>query len=73
MEYVLPRKLLDKVEAVSRNKAGLSVRGMLLMGFLSGALLAYASAFAYKASDGLPGGTAAGENREAGSGSGCRP
>jgi len=46
---------------------------MLLMGFLSGALLAYASAFAYKASDGLPGGTAAGENREAGSGSGCRP
>lgn len=59
MDYVLPRELLDKVEAASRKKAGLSVRGMLLMGFLSGALLAYASAFAYKASDGLPGGTAA--------------
>lgn len=50
---------MDKVEAASRKKAGLSVRGMLLMGFLSGALLAYASAFAFKASDGLPGGTAA--------------
>ena len=59
MDYVLPQELIDKVEAASRKKAGLSIRSMLLMGFLSGALLAYASAFAFKASDGLPGGVGA--------------
>lgn len=59
MDHVLPQELMERVEAASRKKAGLSVRSMLLMGFLSGALLAYATAFAFKASDGLPGGAAA--------------
>lgn len=56
MDYVPPLKLLEEVESASRKKAGLSVRSMLLTGFLSGALLAYATAFAFKVSDGLPGG-----------------
>ncbi len=59
MDHVLPPELMDRVEAAGRKKAGLGVRSLLLMGFLSGALLAYASAFAFKASDGLPGGAAA--------------
>ncbi len=56
MDYIPPIKLLDEVEAASMKKAALSVRGMLLTGFLSGALLAFATAFAFKVSDGLPGG-----------------
>ncbi|MBV6475235.1 MAG: putative formate transporter 1 [Rhodocyclaceae bacterium] len=58
MDYVMPQELMDRVEAAARIKAELSVRGMLLKGFLSGALLAYATAFAFKASEGLTGGLA---------------
>jgi len=58
MDYVQPQELIDIVEATGRKKAGLNVRRMLFMGFLSGALLAYATAFAFKASDGLPDGIA---------------
>ncbi len=59
MDHVAPARLMDEVEAAARKKAGLATRAMLLKGFLSGALLAYATAFAFKASDGLPGGAAA--------------
>ncbi len=59
MDHVVPQELMDKVEAAARKKAELSVRVMLLKGFLSGALLAYATAFAFRASEGLPGGPAA--------------
>ncbi|MCZ7565368.1 MAG: formate/nitrite transporter family protein [Burkholderiales bacterium] len=56
MDFLPPAKLLDEIETASKKKAGLPVRNMLLTGFLSGALLAYATAFAFKVSDGLPGG-----------------
>ncbi|HUX30256.1 MAG TPA: formate/nitrite transporter family protein [Thiobacillus sp.] len=59
MDYVPPQRLMEEIEAASDKKAGLSIQAMLLKGFLSGALLAYATAFAFKASDGLPDGTAA--------------
>jgi formate/nitrite transporter len=59
MDHIAPQKLMDEVEAASKKKAGLDVQAMLLKGLLSGALLAYATAFAFKASDGLPGGAAA--------------
>ncbi|OIR03125.1 putative formate transporter 1 [mine drainage metagenome] len=59
MDYVPPQILMEEIETASKKKAGLSVQAMLLKGFLSGALLAYATAFAFKASDGLPDGTAA--------------
>lgn len=59
MDYIPPLKVMEEVEAASRKKAGLSINSMLLKGFLSGALLAYATAFAFKASDGLQGGAAA--------------
>lgn len=59
MDHVAPQKLMEELEAAARKKAGLGTRTMLLKGFLSGALLAYATAFAFKASDGLPGGAAA--------------
>lgn len=59
MDHVAPLKLMEEVESAAKKKAGLSTQAMLLKGFLSGALLAYATAFAFKASDGLPGGAAA--------------
>jgi formate/nitrite transporter len=59
MDHVHPPKLMAEIEAASRKKAGLSVSGMLLKGFLSGALLAYATAFAFKAAAGLEPGLAA--------------
>lgn len=59
MDHLAPLELIEAIEAASKKKATLSVRRMLLLGFLSGALLAYATAFALKASDGLPGGSAA--------------
>jgi len=59
MDHVNTPKLMNEIEAVSIKKAGSSVRTMLLKGFLSGALLAYATAFAFKASAGLPAGPAA--------------
>jgi formate/nitrite transporter len=59
MEHIPSLKLMEEVEAASAKKAGLAVSSLLLKSFLSGALLAYATAFAFKASDGLPGGAAA--------------
>ncbi len=59
MDHIIPNKLMDEVEAASIKKAGLSTQVMLLKGFLSGALLAFATAFAFKASVGLPEGAAA--------------
>ena len=58
MDYIPPLKLMEEIEASSKKKANLSVCSMLLTGFLSGALLAYATAFAFKASNGLPESTA---------------
>lgn len=59
MDHVNPPKLMAEIETVSAKKAGLSVSSMLLKGFLSGALLAYATAFAFKAAAGLEPGLAA--------------
>lgn len=59
MDHVVPQKLMNEVEAAGKKKAGLGIRAMLLRGFLSGALLAYGSAFAFKASEDLSGGVAA--------------
>lgn len=59
MDHVTPPRLMTEIEAASRKKTGLSVSSMVLKGFLSGALLAYATAFAFKASDGLAPGLAA--------------
>lgn len=59
LDYIPPLKLMEEVEAASRKKAALSTRAMLLKGFLSGALLAYATALAFKVSGGLPEGLAA--------------
>ena len=59
MEVPIPLGLMDALQAASHKKAGLRVRSMLLRGFLSGALLAYATAFAFKASEGFKDGAAA--------------
>lgn len=59
MDNVAPKKLLDEVEYASIKKAGLGTRTMLLRGFLSGALLAYATALAFKVSEGFGTGAAA--------------
>ena len=39
MDYDPPYKLMEEVEAASKKKAGLPAGGMLVKGFLSGALL----------------------------------
>jgi formate/nitrite transporter len=54
MDYHPPLKLMEEVEAASKKKAGLDVGTMLVKGFLSGALLAYGTALAFKVSAGLP-------------------
>lgn len=59
MDYIPPLKLMEELEAASMKKAGLSTQSLLLKGFLSGALLAYATAFAFKASEGFSAGAAA--------------
>lgn len=59
MDYVAFAQLMGEIERVGRKKATMSRRGMLLSGFLSGALLAYATAFAFKVSDGFAPGAAA--------------
>lgn len=59
MDYNPPLKLMEEIEAASKKKAGLDIRSMLLKGFMSGALLAYATALAFKASDGFSGGAVA--------------
>ena len=59
MDHVAPLKLMEEVEAASCKKAALTVNCMLLKGFMSGALLAYATALAFRVTEGLPGGPAA--------------
>ncbi len=59
MDYVAPPQLMEEIGAAAVKKAGLGTQSMLLKGFLSGALLAYATAFAFKAADGFSGGAAA--------------
>ncbi len=54
MDYTTPARLLEELDAAAKKKAGLGVRSMLLTGFLSGALLAFATAFAFRVSNGLP-------------------
>lgn len=53
-DYVSPDLLLINVTAASEKKARLSTGKMLVRGFLSGALLGFATAFAFKVSAGLP-------------------
>ena len=59
MDYHPPMRLMEEVEAASKKKAGLPVGGMLVKGFLSGALLAYGTALAFKCSLGFTEGSAA--------------
>lgn len=59
MESHVPLIVMDEVEAASLKKGALRVRSMLLRGFLAGALLAYATAFAFKSSQGFAEGAAA--------------
>ncbi len=59
MDYVSPARLMEEVEAASIKKAAFSTRTLLLKGFLSGALLAYATSLAFKASEGFTTGAAA--------------
>ena len=59
MDYHPPYKLMEEVEAASKKKAGLPAGGMLVKGFLSGALLAYGTALAFKCSVGFSEGAAA--------------
>lgn len=59
MDYVAPQKMMEEIEAASIKKAALSTRSMLLKGFLSGALLAYATSLAFKASEDFTTGAAA--------------
>lgn len=59
MDYVTPARLMDELEAAGRKKAALGARAMVLKGFLSGVLLAYATALAFKVSDGFAAGASA--------------
>jgi hypothetical protein len=59
MDYISPARLMEEVEAASTKKAAFSTRALVLKGFLSGALLAYATALAFKAAEGFTTGTAA--------------
>ena len=54
MDHVAPLKLMEEVEAASCKKAALTVNCMLLKGFMSGALLAYATALAFRVTEFLP-------------------
>lgn len=56
MDYVQPTKLIEQLVVVGEKKASLSVRDMLLRGFLSGVLLGFAAALAFRVSDGFTGG-----------------
>jgi len=59
MDYVQPIKLIEQLVVVGEKKASLSVRDMLFRGFLSGVLLGFATALAFRVSDGFAGGAAA--------------
>lgn len=56
MDYVQPMKLVEDLIGAGQKKAALSVRDMLIRGFLSGVFLGYATAFAFKVSGGMSGG-----------------
>ncbi len=53
-EYVQPKELMAELTEVAHKKASLSIQAMILRGALSGALLAFAAAFAWKGIAGLP-------------------
>lgn len=53
MDHISPARLMEEVEAASTRKAALSIRTLLLKGFLAGALLAYATSLAFKAAEGF--------------------
>lgn len=59
MDYVQPAKLIRQLVIVGEKKASLSIMDMLLRGFLSGVLLGFATALAFRVSDGFTGGAAA--------------
>ena len=54
MDYTTPARLLEELDTAAKKKAGLSVSSMLLTGFLSGALLAFATALFVRVSPELP-------------------
>ena len=56
VDYVAPYEMMEAVAQAGAKKARLSVTDLLLRGFLSGALLAFATAVAYKVCDGFTGG-----------------
>lgn len=58
MDYISPARLMEEVEAACTKKAALGARSLLLKGFLSGALLAYATSLAFQAAEGFTGGAA---------------
>ncbi len=53
-EYVSPKELLAELGSTAEKKASLSITSMILRGSLAGALLAFATAFAWKGIAGLP-------------------
>ncbi|MEI8280885.1 MAG: formate/nitrite transporter family protein [Armatimonadota bacterium] len=53
-DYVLPADLMTDALKAAEKKATLSIRSMVLRGGLSGALLAFATAFAWKGIAGIP-------------------
>lgn len=59
MDYISPARLMEELEAASTKKAVLSTQALLLKGFLSGALLAYATSLSFKAAEGFTTGAAA--------------
>ncbi len=55
MDYVAPTELLSSALAAARQKADLSVRDLLIRGFLAGGILAYATSMAFVVTaQGLP-------------------
>lgn len=59
MDYVVPARLMDELTASGAKKGHLDARTLVLKGFLSGVLLAYATALAFKVSDGFAPGASA--------------
>ena len=59
MDYVVPARLMDELTASGAKKAHLEARILVMKGFLSGVLLAYATALAFKVSDGFAPGASA--------------
>lgn len=56
MDYVAPQEVVEKVVESGAKKARLQTKTLLLKGFYSGTLLGFATALAFKVSDGLTGG-----------------